>query len=819
MSSVIRKWVVLSAVWLVIIVSGTFVYLHVSLDNSFASQNSLVQASDYAYITDNSPNDGLLYQMKGDEITAYFHTQKLLYLKGYSAVQVALLDEEPYVVFKNKFDDNGRIVTEYAVVSFNTDLQPTAISAPFRFDLPLDLTGLSVTEDKVYLTGISDNRRMVYVYDFSLSNMKTIETTGLSGEDLDKWKKDSLNITEILSEGSEGVRYYALANYVDGSLVYRYDNQLSDSSEDIAGVLESFHNKKLSLSLNMILAGINPLVLLIVFLVGIGIIFVVLFFLQNKKRIVYQIASTEAVLLVGFLCLYFLFIANGKSLAKDGYIKWAENSSVSVFDGYELSDLSDSTIYSGADYGVLCDRLMRIAASEYNTQFQTMTADVISSEDTVLLSSDGCNFDRVSEKYGSGASSLMMSAISTSSVRSIWGRYQGKQALYVAVPLSKAGLNGCGVLLVAVTDNEALYDTSANAKMLVLVIILFIIASAISGLFIWVQNQDIVILQDALGKLSRGETEINKPSVIGKDMNYIWNSMFEIQKNILHISREKLLTYETYYKFAPKGVEKILNLPAVTDIHGGEHINRNGTIATLSMSKRSAFGEREKDSISVLYSDLEKCREDYNGLFVSHTNNFERMKYLFLEQDSNVVEFGVEYIQKILQEKGNYFRYASILLCYTPFSYGVVGVKNQASIYMVSPHSDLMDQLSGWFRSMRLPLVITQSVKDHEEPDVSLRYMGFYLPKGGKKEDEIHLYEVLDAYPANIRFTRESTLDDFSEGLRLFYERNFYLARNIFSDILRKAPEDEVSKWYLFECEKYLDEAVPEDYTGSLHME
>ena len=819
MSGMIRKWAVLSAVWLALIVSITLVYLHISVDNSFASQNSVVQASDYAYITDNGQNEGLIYQMNGKEITAFFHTQKLLYLQGYSAVQIALLNEEPYVVFQNEYDDNGRNVTDYAVVSFNTDLQPTSISSPFRFDSPLIVTGLSVTEDKIYLTGVSENRRMVYVYDMALEDMKTIETTGLSGEDLSKWEKSSANISEILSEGSDEVRYYSQANYVDGTLVSRYDNQLGESSEDLSEVIKNFNDRKLSLSMDMTITGLNPVFVLVLFLAGVAIIFSLLYFLQNRKRFVYQAAIIEAILMAGCILLYMLVLTNGKSLSKNGLITWAENASISVFDGYELSDLSDASIYSGGDYKVICDRLMRLASSQYNGQFHTKSVDVVSSEDTVLLSSDGCNFDRVTEKYGSGASSLMMSAISTSTVRSTWNRYEGKEALYVAIPLSKAGLNGYGVLLVSVVDKDALYHTSFNNTMMILVLILFVIASAISSFFIWLQNQDIAVLQDALGKLSRGETEIHKPTVIGRDMNYIWNSIFQIQKNILHISREKLLTYETYYKFAPKGVERVLNLPAVTDIHGGEHINRYGTIATLSMSNRPAIGERDKEQILVLYAELEKCREAYNGLFVSHTDNFDCMKYLFLEQDNNAVEFGVDYIQKILQVKGNYFRNASILLSYTPFSYGVVGVKDQASIYMSSPHSEVMDKLSGWFRSMRLFLVITQSVIDHEKPDVSLRYMGFYLPKGGTKEDEIHLYEVLDAYPANIRFTRESTLDDFSEALRLFYERNFYLARNIFSDILRKAPEDEVSKWYLFECEKYLDEAVPEDYTGSLHME
>jgi hypothetical protein len=200
---------------------------------------------------------------------------------------------------------------------------------------------------------------------------------------------------------------------------------------------------------------------------------------------------------------------------------------------------------------------------------------------------------------------------------------------------------------------------------------------------------------------------------------------------------------------------------------------------------------------------------------VSHTNNFDLMKYLFLEDEKDTVAFGTDYVQKIRQIRGRIEGTASMLLHYAPFHYGVVGVKDQASIYMTSENSKFMDAVAAWLLKMRLPLVITEELRNHERPDASLRYIGF-VSAGGK---ELKLYEVLDALPASARYLRENTAKNFAEALRLFYERDFYFARNIFSDILRKSPEDEIAKWYLFECEKYLDEAVPEGYTGALHME
>ncbi len=819
MSSLIRKWAVCSAVWLVLLTIGTFLYMNRYPESGFSSQNDVAQASDYAYITDNGATEGLVYQMDGEDITAFFHTNSLSYLENYSPVKVAISDENPYVVFEQKKNDGGREVTSYTIVEFNTQLQPIAISPSFRFDLPITLTGLSVTDERIYLTSLAENRRMVYVSSISTSDLATIETTALSGEDVSKWEKLSLTLSEVTSESSEDERFYAQANYVNGALVVCYDNETNEAFSVDSDIASAFQNKKLSIPQRLICAGVSIPVVLILLFSGVLLILVLLVVLHKKRRIVYQIAFTETVFLIGIAALYLVSSLHGKETLEEGYRQWASLSAISVFDGYELSDLSGTSIYSGSDYQVLADRLMRIASFDYDNSFSTVAVDVISNEDRVILSADGQNLKTVSDKYGADASSLMTSCISTASVRAKWGSFGGKRAYYVAVPLSRAGLNGYGALIVAESNPSTLYQTASVQKMGVMLLLFFIVISGgILALFL-AQNRDLTSLQEALGALSRGETEIQKPTVIGRDMHYIWNSIFEIQKNILHINREKLLTYEAYFKFAPKGVEKVLGLSSMTDIRGGEHVKRSGTLAILSLSGRTNMSDRDMEHLSVLYADLESCRENYNGLYVSHTNSFDFVKYLFLEKEKSTVEFGVEYVQKIRQERGKVYGSASFFLCYTPFSYGVVGVKEQASIYLNFPHSRLFDQLSAWFREMRLELVITQSVKDHERPEASLRYIGFVMPTGGTQQDAIRLYEVLDALSSDTRYRREDTLADFDEGLRLFYERNFYLARNIFSDILRKAPEDEISKWYLFECEKYLDEVVPDDFIGALHME
>ncbi len=815
MSDIIKKWAVISAAWLGILIISTFLYVQFNSRDTFSVNNHVARSSDYVYVTDNGPKEGIVYQLEGTKIASYFHTGSLAYLADYHTAQIALLDEDPYVVFKKEIDDNGRDITEYAVVSFNTDMEPTAVTAPFRFDLPVELSGFSVTEDQLYFTGISDNRRMIYVYSVSASQLEPISTTAITAEKVSEWEKSEANVKEVTSQGSEGVRYYGDGVYGDG-LTLRMDNELAGEFAVDTEAKTAFLSMKITPAIALVKAGVSASFVLALFACGVALIFIVCYLLYRKKRVSYMVAMGEGLVFVAFAALYILYVADGKTASENGYSLWASQTVSSVFDGYELTDLGDTSIYSSSDYGVIASRLVRMGDLDFNKQFFTKTVDIISTDNSVIFSSDGNNFDSISEKYGDEAANIISTGVSTSSIQTGWGKYEGKNAFFVAVPLSKAGLIGYGALVVAQADLSALYATSTNLIMLAVLLVLFALASAFLIFLLRAQHKDLEILQDALIKLSRGETDTQKPLVIGKDMNMTWNSIFEIQKNIRNISREKLLTYEAYYKFAPKGMEKILGLSDATEIKGNEYVSKNGTIATLSVVGDLSMRERDRDAFIEMYEDLERCRDKYNGIFVSHTNNFDLMKYLFLEEEKDTVSFGTDYVQKIRQIRGQIEGTACMLLHYTPFRYGVVGVKDQASIYMTSANSKFMDALSAWLLKMRLPLVITEDLRVHEKPDESLRYIGFVTTDDGK---DLKLYEVLDALPVTVRFLREDGAKNFAEALRLFYERDFYFARNIFSEILRKSPEDQVAKWYLFECEKYLDEAVPEDYTGALHME
>ena len=126
-----------------------------------------------------------------------------------------------------------------------------------------------------------------------------------------------------------------------------------------------------------------------------------------------------------------------------------------------------------------------------------------------------------------------------------------------------------------------------------------------------------------------------------------------------------------------------------------------------------------------------------------------------------------------------------------------------------------MDEYAEWFKSQEVPFVVTESILDVEEVG-ERRFIGSALSKDGR---EIRFFEVLDAYSASVRQAMIVNRAKFEETLELYYARDFYLARNKFLEIIKDCPYDEISKWYIFECERHLNGEAKEAQWKYLRIE
>lgn len=822
MGSRIKNSILIAGLWIVAVLCISLMLFFGTLNSvGFTSYNKVARDEENIYVTENGKLHGLVWKLDQDgKVQGFFSTGSLKYLTGFKSKDVAYADGTPRALFERNRDDNGRDITEYAIVIFNDEMKPTFITAPFRFDQELILTGFTSMEDCFYLTAVPSNRKSIFVYRIYSQDMLQLEDTRLTDEDVENWEKSQIKVASVLEEGTETGRFVAEAEYDESELHIRYDNSYPEYFAIDTEAGNKFNRFRPGVHQYLEMSGLNITVAVIVAAIGVVVVVLAAFALTNRNRFVYVVLSSELMFLLILGAFFGYHVFSLEKARNDEYFKFVATEMLGTFDGYSFTNIGSPEIYVTRDYSVITERQNRMISKDMSYDHIPDTIAVLVTDDTgkMILSGDGNNLLNVSLTYGSDARDVAKECLAAG--RNIKKEIilNGENLYLIATPLSKAGLSGYAGLVVARYDTLDNYFLSEYGLLLLIFAVVYLIISIIVVLVFIGQGKDLQALAAALGRLSKGEENIAKPYLRGKDTNFMWNSIYEIQKNILHINRAKFQTYEAYYRFAPKGVENILGKQSIMEVRLGDSINLNGTIAHVASGKQVSINHSNRAKLDRFMQILHGCRIDYDGVFISHNNTLSILKLLFLDDNKETASFGTDFLLKLREDTKDKFPDTTVILDYSPLSYGIVGTEESSSIYMVSDHSDLLQTYAGWFRNMKVSLIITDTVLAHERIDLEYRYIGFIVPDEEKPDSTIKLYEIFDAESVSVHTRRLATREHFGEALELFYKQDFYFARNMFTEILRESPDDEISKWYLFECERYLNEAAPENFVGALHM-
>lgn len=820
MANRIRKIILASAVWLLIVISAAIVlFIREKKSGEYTSYNDYADSGYAFYITDNVKTAGLLKQMNEEgEITGLFSTKEFSYLNGWRIAKVDTVAENPYAVFTRVKDDGGRLINEYAVAIFNEAMQVNYLTPPFRFPMELNLTGFSASEDVLYLTAISDNGMQVYVYAVNTSDMIKVDNMAASQSEVNQWESSTLDVSEYKMDNSSSLHFFSEAEYEDDVLHIRSDNTEAGHFGVDETVSELYRNRKESLRMKLRSSSLSVPTFAVVTMIGIMLIILLNVLLNGRSRAVYMILVYEVLILILLTGVFFCLEVMSRKTAVTEYDRYASTALQGIFDGYPAIDLMNHNFFDANEYQIIRDRISR-TAEQAGSGVEVLDLLIVNRNDLlVYLSESGKNQETVGDRYGMVVRDAVVSAGNSNRHVLASDQLQGIPVTVLAVSLRDSGYSDYVAVEIVEREEQGIGIFRSYQQMLIFMLVLFLIGTIAGIIFFVLQSADLMRLQKALGRLAAGDTDIKKPAVVSRDMNYMWNSLYEIQKNILQTNRIKFMTYEAYYRFAPKDIERILQKQSITEVQSGDAIRLNGTMAIVSTAGQTSTDSYEIERMNHLLVEMEECRKEHDGIFVSHDNDFSILKLLFLEKNLDTIPFGIELLMKLKEKKDN-FRNVTVLMHYASFVYGVAGTEEQTSVYLSSQELSFLQRYADWFRSMRMGLIVTEELLEREHIEVDSRYIGFLVfGGGGTPERRIRLHEILDAESMRIHNLRVANNKKFASALESFYQQDFYLARSAFTEIVREAPDDAIAKWYLFECERYLNEAAPENFIGELHM-
>lgn len=343
-----------------------------------------------------------------------------------------------------------------------------------------------------------------------------------------------------------------------------------------------------------------------------------------------------------------------------------------------------------------------------------------------------------------------------------------------------------------------------RADMVQVSLILLAVGTALLALIIYIQGRETRSAVRLMTRMVEGrepwEAGMAKKGIFGEsnEVRALRNSLTQLINNNQRADYMKYQMLQAYYRFAPKKIERLLNKPSILDVEIPGEVQMKGTMAVVSVAMSERLSQQEMiGRLNDNYRQIAQAAGD--GMFLCGNADLSSLSFLFPDKVQQALSFGIDVMTCKEAERAR--EQTFVLLHHANVVYGVVGDDRQASVYVLSQEMKALGSYCDKLRALGVRMAVTDSVYELAGEGLAARYIGF----AEKGRYSFKLYEVLDAYPAKERQIRLDTKQKFQEALNLFYQDDFYLARNLFTEVLKENPTDEVAKRYVFLCEKCLD--------------
>lgn len=390
----------------------------------------------------------------------------------------------------------------------------------------------------------------------------------------------------------------------------------------------------------------------------------------------------------------------------------------------------------------------------------------------------------------------------------VWQEYDKQTAVFAAADRSRVAPEYA--LVVTVPEEPLMKALETLKSQYFFYSLLFMTAATlVFFLVVLMQEKELHRIMRFLARAAKGGEEASlllksagraRSHGRSNEMQALTNSVKQIAINMERMNYARYQVLQAYYRFAPKEIEKILGKQSILDVAPMDQEEKESLVAFVSFAgKTEISGGEYLQQMNRNYALLcEGCRE-FGGHIVSVGSNFGVMLLLFYDKSSRALRFGMRMtIREAADQRAGQ---AFVFLHRTSFIYGVAGDEEQSFPYIYAQEIRILQKYTDSLRALGVRMAVTDRVWEREKEEASSRYIGYIE----EKNHRFDLYEILDAYPEEERVRRLSCNPRFEQALTLYYKSDFYLARNLFSDILRSCPGDEVAKRYLFLCEDGLN--------------
>ncbi len=757
------------------------------------------------YYTQNLSDKGLIFKMDGGgKVSKIFATtqageERVLGVSTYDGNVYAVLSS--YV--EDKTSGEGETITAYRIACLDSKLSVLTKTEKFALDKEEVLSGFSAEPTGLFMTMLKKDGSYTKTYGISLTALKP--ENELDGSDI--------RVENVRSREATDGRFFSQAVYMYGQLYVRTDADVpSGVFEQNKVVINAVSNMRLTIGQMFKLYSVYFIWYIAILIVWLLLLYLMIRLLSNRNRSVYFVIIAEVILAAIIGAGLYTITTKYEEARSTEHSRFAVISLLGLYDDTSLSEDTGFNIqgfYDTERYQEIRRALTGFVRKEGNDEIFYDVLVVNLGDYGVCASASGKNLQTINTIYGEAVTDLITDIYKGEryTAKDITLEGQDYRAVAVAESSSSTGYALFGIINSSSASANVFVD---NTGVIILFIFLFALGSALVVLIWYFQSRDLRLLEHALSETAMGREIGKRPVVIGSDMKDMWDSISEINKRVENIQYSKIRMLEAYYRFAPKNVERLLKKNSIVEVNSGDRSVVSGTLGMLGIDSKKENNLKKLASIIGFIGNYQK---DHDSIIIGKAPDMSRIQLMFMENENQTVKFFTEMFNMNVQSKHEISFSACIY--YDDCTFGVLGNEDETSTYLYSNTQQLLTQITTFTTNLKLGLVISEKIRKRENITGPLRFIGYFGI--GPNGNPIKFYEVLDAYPAAVRAQRISILDKYNEALDLYYQKDFYIARTKFSEILKEDPEDTLIKWYVFESDRYLNENVEDDRYRFLH--
>jgi len=289
------------------------------------------------------------------------------------------------------------------------------------------------------------------------------------------------------------------------------------------------------------------------------------------------------------------------------------------------------------------------------------------------------------------------------------------------------------------------------------------------------------------------------------DIIRVFNMMAnDIDAQIYNLQRVS----ETYFRFIPQKVFRLLGKDNLSELELGSSVETDYTVLCVSLKLGSDHLDPEQtQQLTNRFFNIVNSVSDENGAVIfSDSANLRRLKIICPAGADNAVTIALSALSRIDAHNARSLMQDRLdvlfVLHKAQVFYGICGDEHRYVPTMVSEDFDYITEHEELFRQLSSRLIVTAAA--FGEVDSEHYFSRFIGYPGDIFSEKFGLYDFYDSSSPEVTRLTNETKDTFDRALELYSQHKYYDAKNLFAVILRENQYDNVSRYYIFACERNL---------------